>query len=272
MYVNTEFKSLFYKGEKYMRKKHRTILAFFLTLVMLLSNTVSSLAKNTNELTRTNYNFICIDDSGYYEYTYKENGTTYKIIEYLTENYKKLDTYIYEVNNDNTLKLHDHFITNIVIDNGKITCSEIRNDKEIVVAVIPVDKLVHSDINTDKSVRATNVWLHIANYSGGVEFTKFTIGLVVATLAGAIGYLAGNIYAAGAVSGAHFIATAIVERAIPYVYLKQKMYYFYPDTSTAIPTRYRAETECFEELDKNGNPQKSLGTTVHEGDILLGGN
>lgn len=248
--------------------KLKKVISIFLVALLFTSINLNTFAQDLSNTTKTNFNFISIDDLSNVVYTYQENGKEYMVKEHANEDLTEVSTNIYELNETEDYTLTESYVTNINIENGSIEVMTTDKNDITTIDHILVKDIV--EVSTDQNIntRALSGWVHIYNYSGSVKFTKYTLTVVIATLSGAVASLSGITFiTGGAVAGAASIAQIIVNERLPYAYMKQKGYYYYPNSS-GIPTKMRHVTDCY----RNSNGTGYLGTTTAEGEIRYGGN
>lgn len=250
-----------------MWRKKRNLLSLVLAISVMFSCSFHTLASELDAPEKTDFEFINTDDFSNVEYIYKENGKKYKVIEHANENLTVVETFIYEVCNDNEMVLSDKIVTHVSAEDNKIIVLTTKANKEIAKEVILIANEQKSISETNSVSRAKTGWVHVYNSSGSTKFANYSLTVVIAVLAAAVGYLSKGLAGAIAAEGISSVAKIIIDEQIPVGYMRQTMHYYYPDTS-GVPTKYRAITNFFRKSNYSG----FIGLSREEGNIILGGN
>lgn len=87
-------------------------------------NYTTQTSDNENEVsTKTNFNFIQTTDLSSVEYTYEENNKSYLVKENANSDLTRINTEIYEVNNDSNV-LVDKYVTTLEVNDNLLTITK----------------------------------------------------------------------------------------------------------------------------------------------------
>lgn len=235
-----------------------------------MSNNLTAFAQEVKSTEKKAFKFISVDDVSDIRYTYEENGSKYMVKEHANKELTEVTTDIYELNGKKIL-LKDHYVTNIYVKKGLIEISTSYRNNKKVFDKISVNNIVEvpKDINVRAKAKARKGWVHVYDYKGSVKFAKYTLAVVISVLGGSIAAMSGITYVTGgAIAGITEIAKIIVNERLPFAYMKQRGYYYYPKNNNGIPTKMKQVTKCYRKSNGTGY----LGKTTSKGKIVLGGN
>lgn len=220
------------------------IVSFVLAVLMIISVVAPStaLAELKSTSRKTNFNWISINDLSHIEYTYNENGESYKVIESanleLTEAHTKIYKKVageYVLISDYTtrIKINDSTIELTTIKGGNLDVVKIKKDD--VIAPAPIE-----EFNKDTSISSIDTvevgltdWIYCGTTQSSSTISEWTFIIVVAIL----NDVAHNKFTKGQsylVTGVTTVATLVISEYWPKVYDRQYWYNIY-ETFDGVP-------------------------------------
>ena len=237
-------------GLKQMKMKNRkflkSIVSFGLAFSILSANipvsqvfaqsTQSEQFIQSENSKRTNFNFISVEDLANIEYTYEENGITYKVIESSNLELSKVNTRIYEQVNNQYI-LISSYETEIIINDSNIELIKIEdgNNNIEVISLGEINKVYDGNVSElfekiergERSGKVTeSYWLLHSSFDGSSKIKERTYSVVVILITGILALKFPS--ASPVLSGVTYLALDIIDEAIEDVYYTKKWYYKWP--------------------------------------------
>lgn len=243
-----------------MDKLLKTFIALLITITIIPAtvsakeNTKQNFNNNYNNIELENINFI--DDNindGKIIYEMNDNGKTYRITEYIKDNYKVVTSYIEIKQSDNSYKLISQdlsIMTNDSIDLYSYDYTTLQSESYSY-------KINHDITEHEISFEQSEVipfgnsseWVYDGTINGSNKFAKFTLAFITQVI------ISIALPSTGVVSGitstaASSIATYLIDKSIKTVYYKQSYYEkhsldvsWYMVTGSKWVTKYYADSK-----------------------------
>ncbi|RCW63165.1 hypothetical protein [Saliterribacillus persicus] len=245
-----------------MKKK---IVAAFLCLVMVFSLIPSSVLANDNPTqgegnSKKNININYLNEEGT-EYTYEENGVSYKVIEtfeQVNDSKTVVKSEILEkdesgkfIKNSDKVTTVDKNSNSLVLEtkkNGKTTIENEKlnqyNDSKPIVSenLLKENQLSASGPINPGEPDLTAYRHRTTKYSTSVA--NLTYGGIITAISSSIGAAVGGYVGAGFGGGLGFIATGVLDMALPKVYFTSRISLKYHH-GTIIPAMKRTQTWAY---------------------------
>lgn len=225
-------------------KTTKKIISYLLVLsIVVFSFTINKINISAHELTKkTNLNYISKDPS-YTEYTYDENGISYKVIETTNSDLSIINTKIYQKEKTNNYILTEDFTTVIQINKDVVELT-VTKDGTVEVLEININEIADTidefsnktsndytlpkgSISTSGSTMLTS-WTFHSRTTGSTITTIRTLTVLTAVICAVVATgVGGSALYAGAVAAAQVIADYIIQDNIPEVYYSKYVYYKY---------------------------------------------
>lgn len=188
----------------------------------------------TTSSTKEEFNLI---SSNYkdIEYTYKENGIEYKVLETANKEFNKIHSRVYEKHN-NKFQLAREFVT-IIHKNSKNQIEVEKIENGIYTKdVFDIDTSSSEENIISASKSAKSGWEFVDSHNGSTGFKNFTYSVVVGLLITAVsGGLGLGVVASNVVG---VVAGRIVSEKVPIIYYRRYVYYY--RTSGGMVTKVKA--------------------------------
>ena len=190
-------------------------------------NYTTQTSDNENEVsTKTNFYFIQTTDLSSVEYTYEENNKSYLVKENANSDLTRINTEIYEVNNDSNV-LVDKYVTTLEVNDNLLTITKYVDNYTISDEInINEGYMNVNNINSRASGTHTGglqydyinhkyytLWFDTGTSNGTNKITNYTLTVIIAVLGATSG-------TAGA--GLAAVAQIILNEKMPIVYWTKK--------------------------------------------------
>ncbi|MEK4876945.1 MULTISPECIES: hypothetical protein [Paenibacillus] len=223
------------------------VLAIFTTSISTsISSAESTTSNASSKVERTNFQWVVNDDLSNYEYTYEEEGISYRIVESINlETMTDVSSDIY-VKENGEYVLSSKVSTKLLDDNNVLIST--TKDGVITTETIPVESVDSSAPNITEGVNnaASNKISLLAGNTDLTDWTfqtitrgsniaaKLTVAAIVVVLNHYFPYLPVKVITT--VSGAYYAL------GTPTVYWQKQWYYRYTLTSPPLPRAERVFT------------------------------
>lgn len=187
------------------------------------------------------------------EYTYEENGKTYRVHEKITQNKNliNVDTQIYEQFNGEYI-FFEKYNTEIISLKDQIEVTQIKDNK-IESKIIKLNNT--SKLHTNK-LRSTG-WEFVDSFDGSTHFENFTYGVVTGIITsivtGGFGTVASSVIST--------IVGGIVSNEVPVLYYKRMVFYY--REGPALVTQVQVSTTFY--YDSNHDHYYDATTVTYKG-------
>jgi hypothetical protein len=244
-----------------MLKGLKKVISIALAVTILCSSFVKPVFANDTKLdNKTNFNFISTDFDNV-EYTYEEDGSSYKVLESMNESLDHIHTRIY-IKVGSEYELLEEYDTTVQKENEdtiKVIKNEAGQVTEEIINIGGFTTNTDSDMVAEADSTLPGVarvgWEFVNVHNGSTHFNNHTLSVVVAILI--------NIVSAGLGLGAvasglvGTVAGAIVSNSTPTVYYRRWVYYY--RDSSGVVTQVKSENNFYYDSAHNyyiGNATK----------------
>ncbi|MBA4701686.1 MAG: hypothetical protein H2212_19915 [Ruminococcus sp.] len=230
-----------------MLKGLKKVISIALAVTILCSSFVKPVFANDTKLdNKTNFNFISTDFDNV-EYTYEEDGSSYKVLESMNESLDHIHTRIY-IKVGSEYELLEEYDTTVQKENED-TIKVIKNEAgQVTEEIINIggfttntdsDMVAEADSTLPGVARAG--WEFVTFYTGSTYIENFTYSVVVAILVGIVSGGLGLGVVSSAIVGS--VAGVIVNERVPSVYFRRWVYYY--RDSSGVVTQVKSDNDFY---------------------------